>query len=142
MIGAWLIKRRVPAAMAALCRHDPDAMLKDWADDAVLEYPGDIPGVSGTYTGIEAIRDFYRRDSEQFPKLDITPTHVAVTDLLDLTGDNVAIVSWDADVTNRNGYSLRNSGVHVMRIRKGKVRHVRVFIFDTGVRFRQVWSRG
>ena len=137
MIGALLIKRRVPAAMAALRRHDPDTMLKDWADDAILEYPGDIPGVSGTYTGIESIRDFYRRDSEQFTKLDIVPTHIAVTDPFDLIGDNTAIVSWDANVTNRDGYALRNSGVYVMRIRKGKVQHVRVFIFDTGARFRQ-----
>jgi ketosteroid isomerase-like protein len=115
--------------MAALSRHDPDAMLKDWADDAIMGYSGNIPGVSGTYAGIEAIRDFYRRDAEQFPKLDITPTHIAITVLLDLTGENVAIVSWDAGVTNRSGYSLRNRGVNVMRIRRGKVQHARVFTF-------------
>ncbi len=140
MIGALIIKRKVPESMAALERHDLDALLKDWADDAVLEYPGDIPEISGTHSGIEAIRAFYRRDFEQFPELEITPTHIAVTNLFDFTGNNVAIVSWDADVTNKKGFSLKNKGVSVMQIRQGKIRRVRTFIFDTGEIFRKAWT--
>ena len=51
MIGAILAKRSVPAWFDAMNRHDIDALLKDYADDVVMVYPGDVEGVSGTTTG-------------------------------------------------------------------------------------------
>jgi hypothetical protein len=92
LIGALIAKREVPKSLEALNRRDLDAFLENWADEAVLIYPGDIEGISGTHSGKEAIRAFYQRDMEQFPSLQITPKHVAVSNLFDLTGNNVLII--------------------------------------------------
>ncbi|HEY5159234.1 MAG TPA: hypothetical protein VII93_14830 [Anaerolineales bacterium] len=54
MIGALIVKRKVPAAFDAINQHDLDAFLKNYSDDAAFVYPGDI-GPSGIYTGKEAI---------------------------------------------------------------------------------------
>ena len=142
MIGALLAKQRIPEGMKALNQKNLDAFLKDWADEAVLVYPGDIPGISGTHTGKAAIREFYQRDFEQFPELQITPKHVAVTNLFDMTGNNVVIVDWEAEATNRDGFQIQNSGVSVMKIKGGKGVHIRQYIFDTGEKFRTAWGFG
>lgn len=67
MIGALIAKRNVPKTLEALNRRDLETYLKDWVDDATLVHPGDVPGVSGTHTGKEAMRAFYQREFEQFP---------------------------------------------------------------------------
>lgn len=140
MIGAFLVKKRVLDGNEALNRKDLDAFLKDWAADAVLEYPGKIPGVGGIYEGKAAIQRFYQRDFEQFPELKITLTHIAVTNIFDFLGNNVVFTKWEADVTNRDGYRLRNSGITVIKIKSGKAVHVKQYIFDTGEEFNKAWG--
>jgi ketosteroid isomerase-like protein len=140
MIGAFLVMQRVPAGIEALNRKDLDAFLKDWAEDAILEYPGKIPGVGGIYEGKAAIQRFYQRDFEQFPELKITLTDIAVTNIFDFLGNNVVFTKWEADVTNRDGYRLQNSGITVMKIKRGKAVHVKQYIFDTGEEFSKAWG--
>ena len=141
MIGTLIAKRNIPEGLEALNNRDIDAALKDWSDNAVLVYPGDIPGISGTHRGKAAIRAFYQRDFEQFPTLHLIPKQVAVTNLFDMTGNNVVIMSWDADATNRDGYRIQNSGVSVMEIQAGKLTHIQQYIFDTGEKFRTAWGQ-
>ena len=57
MIGALLAKQRIPEGMKALNQKNLDAFLKDWADEAVLVYPGDIPGFR-EITRVEARQSF------------------------------------------------------------------------------------
>lgn len=142
MIGAFLAKRNIPKALEALNNRDLEAFLKDWAEDATLVHPGDVPGVSGTHSGKSAIRAFYRRELEQFPKLRITPKHIAISSILDLTGNNVVAMHWDADLTNGDGFRLQNSGVSILTIRDRKVVRMQNFVFDTGERFRTAWGHG
>ncbi len=142
MIGALIIKRKVPAGFKALDNHDLDTYLKDWADDAVFIYPGDIPGVSGVHTGKAAIRAFYERDLEQFPTIRRTLRSVSVANVFDLTGNNTVAVHWEAEATNRAGFQIQNSGVSVMTIRAGKVTRILTYIFDTGQKFRVAWGEG
>lgn len=47
MIGAIIAKRKVPAWFEALNRHDLQALLSNYTDDTTMEYPGDLPGVTG-----------------------------------------------------------------------------------------------
>ena len=140
MIGAILAKRNIPKAIEALNNRDLETFLKGFADDAVLKHPGDVPGVSGTHTGKSAIRDFYQYELEQFPKLRLSPKHIAVDNILDMRGNNVVIMHWEADVTNREGFRLLNSGVSVMTIKDRKVVHMQNFVYDTGENFRKVWG--
>lgn len=142
MIGTMLIRRNVPKAFKALDNHDLDGYLKDWAEDAVFVYPGDIPGISGIHSGKKAIRAFYEKDLEQFPKIHRTLKSISVARIFDFTGDNIATVHWEVEATNRTGYTIENSGVTVMTIRSGKVVHAHTYIFDTGPRFREGWGVG
>jgi ketosteroid isomerase-like protein len=140
MIGVLLAKRNIPKGFEALNKKDIDSYLKDWAEDAVMIYPGDVPGVSGTHNGIEAIRAFYKHEFEQFSSINLTPNNITVSNIFDLTGDNVVTVDWDAEVTNVNGYQIKNRGVTIMKFRRAKLLHAEMFVFDTGDRFRKIWG--
>ncbi len=140
MIGAFLAKRSVEKGFAAFNRRDLDTYLQNWSKDAILIYPGDIPGVSGTYEGIEAIREWYERDFEQFPTLQLSLESVAISNILDMTGNNVLAIHWKVKATNRQGKSIDNSGVNVIDIERGRVIRIQTYIFDTGEKFREVWG--
>jgi ketosteroid isomerase-like protein len=142
MIGAILAKRNIPKVVESLNKRDLDMFLEGFADDAVLIQPGDVPGVGGTHTGKSAIRAFYEYELEQFPKLRLSPKHIAIDNFLDMTGNNVVIMHWEADMTNRDGFRLLNSGVSVMTIKDRKVVHMQNFVFDTSENFRKAWGHG
>ena len=142
MIGTLLARRNVAVGMEAFQCRDMDTFLENWAEDVELVYPGDIPGISGTHKEKAAIRDFWKRDFEQFPALKVTLNHVGVKDLFDMTGNNILFIHWQADATNRDGYRIQNSGIHVMTVKGGKVTRVQTYIFDTGENFRTAWGVG
>jgi ketosteroid isomerase-like protein len=141
MIGALLAKRALTGAFAVLNRRDLAAFMTAWRDDAVFVFPGHVPA-SGTFEGKDAVEGWFRRFLDQFPTIAYTVRDVCVRDLFDLTGTNVAAVHWDIRLTNRDGRSGNNSGVTVIRIERGKVCHVRDFVFDVGDEFRQNWGAG
>ena len=141
MIGAWIAKRNVPAAFAALNNHDIRVFLKDWRNDATFVYPGDIT-VSGTYTGRDAISRWFQNMMDQFPSIEFRVKHVAVTNLLDLTGNNVVVAEWEVTMTNKDGFSGENSGITVITTKMGKAVHVKDYIFDTGEAWRKAWNQG
>ena len=140
MIGAMLAKRNIPKAFDALNRKDMDAYLKDWAQDAALVYPGDLPGISGTHKGIDAVREFYAREFQQFTRLRLTPKHIAVTNIFDMTGDNVVAIEWDAEITNIDGIHFKYSGVAMMTVRRRKVIRVVLYVFLTGEQLKNLWG--
>ena len=142
MIGAILAKRNIPRAVESLNKRDLDTFLEGFADDAALIQPGSVPGVSGTHTGKSAIRAFYEYELEQFPNLRLSPKHIAIDNILDMTGNNVVIMHWEADMTNNDGFRLLNSGVSVMTIKDRKVVHMQNFVFDTSENFRKAWGHG
>jgi ketosteroid isomerase-like protein len=57
-----------------------------------------------------------------------------------MRGNNVGAVHWDLKLTNRAGRAGTNSGVTVVTIERGKVVHVKDFIFDLGDNFRRNWG--
>ena len=140
MIGAMLAKRNIPKAFDALNRKDIDAYLKDWAQDAALVYPGDLPGISGAHKGIDAVRAFYEREFQQFTSLRLTPKNIAVTNIFDMIGDNVVAVEWDADITNIDGIHLQYSGVAMMTVCRKKVIRVVLYVFLTGEQLKALWG--
>ena len=141
MIGAWIAKRRLPAAYEALNRHDLEALLETWAEEATFVYPGDVDA-SGTYHGKAAIRAWFQRFFEQFPTVRFTVKHGAVADLFDVVGNNVIAMYWEVELTNRDGLDAHNSGVSVISLRRDKAIHAQDFIFDTGEIFRTAWGEG
>jgi ketosteroid isomerase-like protein len=140
MIGSLLAKQRVPAWFDAMNRHDLDALLKDYAEDAILVYPGDVDGVSGTFAGKATLRDWYQRYFDQFPFVYQTVKTIAVSNIFDLIGTNVIAVEWEAEVKNRDGLQVKNNGVSIIKSRLGKATHITVYMSVTGKKFREAWG--
>jgi ketosteroid isomerase-like protein len=103
MIGAIIAKKKVRAGLEALNRRDIPAFLSGWADDAVWNYPGDLP-VSGRFVGKQAISGWFENLMLQMPHLKFTVHSVSVSNVFDLVGNNVAAAHWEVDFTNRDGY--------------------------------------
>lgn len=140
MIGALLAKQRIPAWFEAMNRHDLDALLKDYSEDVILVYPGDVDGVSGTFTGKETLHKWYQRYFEQFPVVHQTIKNIAISNIFDIVGNNIIAVEWEADVKNREGLQVKNSGVSIITSRFGKATHLTVYMSVTGKKFRQAWG--
>jgi ketosteroid isomerase-like protein len=139
MIGALILKKIVPAAFDAMNRHDLEASLKYYSDNATFVYPGAAHS-AGTYTGKEAIRSWLKRFFEQFPMIRFEVKHVAVTNLFDITGSNVAAAHWEVHLTNREGLAAHIHGVTLITSRWGRAVRIQDFIFDTGETFRAAWG--
>jgi ketosteroid isomerase-like protein len=139
MIGAILAKWRIPAAFEAANRHDIEAVLKNYSNDIVFVYPGDV-SASGTYRGKDEVRSFFERWFEQFPTVRFTVKNVAVSNMLDLIGNNVVATEWEVDIVNRDGLAFHNSGVNITTVRRGKAVYTQDYISDTGESFHSIWG--
>ena len=139
MIGAILAKRGVTAGYDAMNRHDLQAVMADWHDDAVFVYPGDIPA-SGTYKGKSVIEAWFGRYFRQFPEIRFEVLDVCVRDTFDLVGNNVIIGHWNVQLTNREGQTGAWSGVSIFTLQRGKVIGLKDIILDVGDAFRRIWG--
>jgi ketosteroid isomerase-like protein len=139
MIGAIIAKKKVRAGLEALNRRDVPAFLSGWADDAVWNYPGDLP-VSGRFVGKQAISGWFENLMLQMPQLKFTVHSVSVSNVFDLVGNNVAAAHWEVDFTNRDGYRLQYSGVAVLTIKGGKVVEGSDFLFAMNEQVGRLWG--
>ncbi len=139
MIGTLLARKAVARAFDSLNRHDLAGFMSAWRQDGVFAYPGEIPE-SGSFVGKSAVENWFRRFFEQFPTIEFAVHDLCVRNLFDLAGTNVVVVHWDIRLVNREGREGRNSGVTVVSVERGKVVHVKDFIFDLGDNFRRNWS--
>lgn len=139
MVGALVAKRALAGAFEAMNRHDLPTFMSAWREDAVFLYPGEIPE-SGTFQGKPAIEGWFRRFFEQFPTIDFDVRDICVRNIFDMVGNNVVTVHWNLGLVNRSGREGRNSGVTVVTIERGKVVHIKDFIYDLGENFRRNWG--
>ena len=139
MIGALVAKKALADSFNALNRHDLPKFMAAWRDDGAFIYPGEIPE-SGTFRGKKAVEGWFRRFFEQFPTIQFDVQDICVRNIFDLAGNNVVVVHWNIQLTNRDGRVGKNSGVTVVSIKRGKVFLVKDFIFDLGDNFRRNWS--
>ena len=139
MIGVLVAKKALVDSFDALNRHDLPKFMAAWRDDGVFIYPGEIPE-SGTFQGKSAVEGWFRRFFDQFPTIQFDVQDICVRNIFDLAGNNVVVVHWNIQLTNREGRLGQNSGVTVVSIKRGKVFLVKDFIFDLGVNFRRNWS--
>ena len=139
MIGALVAKKALADSFNALNRHDLPKFMAAWRDDGVFIYPGEIPE-SGTFQGKSAVEGWFRRFFDQFPTIQFDVQDICVRNIFDLAGNNVVVVHWNIQLTNRDGRVGQNSGVTVVSIKRGKVFLVKDFIFDLGDNFRRNWS--
>jgi ketosteroid isomerase-like protein len=139
MIGTLLAKRGIAAAFGALNRHDLEAFMSTWRDDAVFIFPGDIPE-SGRFEGKSAIAAWFQRYFEQFPEIRYEIEDICVRNCFDFSGNNVLAVQWTLQLKNREGRAGTNSGITVVTVQGGNVITVKDLYFDTGAEFRRDWG--
>jgi uncharacterized protein len=139
MIGTLMARRNLAGAFEALRRHDLDAFLAAWRDDAVFVYPGDVPE-SGTFGGKVAIEAWFRRYFQQFPETLYDVTNICVRNCCDLVGNNLLTAEWSLRLVNRDGREGHHSGVAAVTCQGGKVIAVKDYLFDTGDAFRKDWG--
>ncbi len=131
MVGALVAKRKVRAAFSSFNERDIPTFLASWDENATFIYPGDV-SVSGTVTGRPAIEAWFTHLMDAGPFVHFTLKSISVENVFDVVGTNVTCAEWENAVTNREGTKMLVRGVSVIRIKRGKITHVRDYIFDTG----------
>ena len=137
MIGAMIVKSKVRSSFDVIGQHNLDKFMASWSDNATLIYPNNL-SVGGEIKGKEAIKEWYRKDWEQFPVMSYDVKNVCIQNIFALGGTNVATVEWAVKGRNKNMEEFSNSGVSIIHIRKGKVTMMRIYIFDLEVA-KRVW---
>lgn len=139
MIGALVARWGVRRTYDALNARDLDRFLAAWAEEATFTFPGDVPA-SGTVSGKAAVRAWFEDFLARFPHLVFHMRELCVGRPWALGTTNEVAAHWEIELTNRDGVSNTNSGVTLIRIRRGKVVSARDFIASTGDDFRRVWG--
>ncbi len=129
MIGAIIAKRKAREVFRHFNNRDMQSFFKLWDDNAVFIYPGEV-SASGVVMGKTAIEAWFDNLMTAGPFVHFTLTSIAVEDPLDVVGTNVLSVEWENNVTTRDDKKLLVHGVSVIRLVKGKVIHVRDYIFE------------
>lgn len=133
-----MIESRVRAGVEAINRGDLDAVLVDWADDAVLVYPGEV-SASGEIAGKEAIRAWLEGWRAAFPDLEFTIIGIYTKKGLHLGASNVVAVHTEVRGRNRLGQEVHSSGVSVFTIEGTKIVRAKDYIFDAH-RLEEFWA--
>lgn len=136
MIGSLMAKKVAAGEFKKLNDGDLDAFIKGWTEEATFYYPeGTI--ASGEFTGKPAIKEWFKRFFDAYPKRHFIIKHTMVQNLFDFTGNNVITVEWKLDATTNKQKDVSINGLTVIEIRGGKTQRVRDYIFDT-----EAWKAG
>lgn len=130
MIGAMILTRMARAGYETMNRKDLAAFMRNWAEDATFEFPGQST-VSGRYVGKQAISGFFRAVFDRMAVLRFTVMRVAVTRPYAFGLTNTVLVEWTEDATSHDGVTGHVEGVTIMRVRSGRIIAARDYFFDT-----------
>jgi ketosteroid isomerase-like protein len=124
-----MLERQVQHTFEAMNRKDLAAVMKGWADDGVLEFPGHS-AISGRYEGKVAIEAFFRRIFERMASIRLTVKHVGFVNPVALNYTNTMYVEFDTDQVTTDGVSFHTEVVGVYRLRRRKLAYYREYLFD------------
>ena len=127
-----MLKRAASDGFAEVNRHDLEALLERYHEDAVFEFPGDSI-LSGRHVGLAAIRASYEQWFEHMSQTRFTVQHTAVEDIFALTATNNGYVEWEVDQTDREGQRYHATGVTKFRVEGGRIRDAKDYIYDQDV---------
>jgi ketosteroid isomerase-like protein len=124
-----MFEKRVQRTFEAVHRKDEAAVMRGWADEGVLEFPGNST-LSGRYEGKPAIEAFFRRWFERMDSIRLTVTHVGFANPVTLTYGGTMYVEFETDQKTTDGVSFHTEVVGVYRFRRGKLVLYREYLFD------------
>ncbi|MGZ3420825.1 MAG: nuclear transport factor 2 family protein [Polyangiales bacterium] len=122
-----IVKNRLRNSFSRLNEGDPRAALDAMASDCVHRFPGDH-ALGGERRDPVTTRAWYARLAAIFPDLRFELLDVVVSGW---PWSTLAVVTWRDAFTLPNGERGANEGVHVLRMRWGKVVELTVHC-DTG----------
>jgi ketosteroid isomerase-like protein len=117
-----VVERQLRRAFAALNAGDPSRVLAAFAPDAQHTFFGEH-ALAGTRDDPASLARWYARLATLFPDLHFDLDSVLVRGL---PWDTVAVVEWRDRFTLRDGQARGNQGVHVLRLRWGRVTSLRI----------------
>ena len=129
MIGTLVTRLLVKRAFAALNRHDLEAFLRYWSDDAVFIYPGSLK-VSGESRGKAEIRRWFSRGLERFPDLRFNVRGIYMKKVFSLGASNSVAVESLITGTGPEGQQYKSPYVTLIHIRWAKAYIIEDFPFD------------
>lgn len=129
MIGAVRSKRAARAVYDAINRRDLDTLLRAMAEDVVFDFPLE-PGDDGHHVGKSAVAQWFRTFLDDYPQIAFTLRHVSAEDIFALGGTNTVHAEWDLAFADRHGKRYQNRGVTAISFRRGRIVHLRDYIFE------------
>ena len=120
---AWFVRRRVRQVFAALSRDDYGAVLPGVAPDVHHRFAGDHP-LGGERHDRAALEAWFERLFRLFPTLTFSIGAIGVSGPW---WDLRASVPWQSEVTPAHGPDYRNVGVHLLRLRWGRVVEIHAY---------------
>lgn len=123
-----LINQIVRQNFARLSQGDYASMLQGMSPSITHTFSGEH-ALGGTRHSVPAMRAWFARLFRLFPGLDFEIRSIAVSGWPWLT---TVVVEWTDRATPADGSSYVNEGVHVIRLRWGKVMYLRAYL-DTAV---------
>ncbi len=97
---------------------DVSRVLSNFHEDAVF-HP-----VTGPLRGHDEIATFYTGMGATFPEVEVSIVH-------EVTSGDEASLEWEADLIDRAGVRYPIRGVNILRVRDGKVAHMRAYYDPT-----------
>ncbi len=129
MIGTIIARHVSRKIFDHLNNRDMDAFLKTIAEDAVIEFPGNL-SISGQYKGHQAIREWMEKVFSLYLEHKFTVKNVYMKDIFAFGPSNIAAVEYDLQATLQNGSPYKNSFVILIYIEGGKAVRSRQFPLD------------
>ena len=137
MIGAIVGRIMATRSADAISRGDLAAYLSRWSGDVTFVCQGEI-SMAGTFTGKDEVKRWHERMLEQFPERRVTITNFYTRNFFGLLSNDFA-AEWEWSGTNKDGRRGRNTGVTILRMRKGKATFVQQYVFEADAQ-REAWG--
>lgn len=112
-----IVKRIALRGFERVNQKDYEALLKD-CDPNVRHRFGGTHALGGTRHNREALRRWFERLGRVLPTLHLNVADVWVKGW---PHDTTVIMRWEATATNQDGSPYHNRGVHIIKMRWGKV---------------------
>jgi ketosteroid isomerase-like protein len=130
MIGALLLQQSLEPELAqAVESRDVESVMRLWAEDGLLEYGG-THTMAGTFAGAEEVRGWFERWFERTAEVHVDVGRVAVARPWAIGLSNTLM--FEAHLSERlpAGPTVETDAVVVARLRRGKVVHVKTYMYD------------
>ena len=139
MIGSIILKAALEKTGAkSMNLRDVDTMMKTWAHDAVLIYPGNMP-FSGKIAGKPMLTAFFETYMEQFPVMEFEVTNTFIDRMFSIGMTNTLATVTNINYTNRFGKSFENTSMSILDIKNGKLVYDKDFYHDVDM-LNEAWE--